>query len=304
MPSAHISRRLSIAWGEEAPTEPTSTLVLTTPRGTYIDIRLFAPLDPRVSTSRDIRPNAEGLPKQGRPKPAADFNQSTEWAFAGTSYVTPAPDKGPDVTHCVWEHWVDSKKPLTDTSTFANRDIVDAATNAETDTAKFHEKEAGDAEKSVLKDEGDMYPTSNPAVTREVGKMVRPETGVVTPYEEVWEDVEIRAIQGWKSSVVATLDVPDKGTKGMIVRVGVWCQGIKMKGSECTVERWEYVVGDRWPGEDHPRGRWKLIARAGNAIMPTAIVRDDVDLWVEEDNTYEPQIGERWVITEIDDCKV
>lgn len=258
-----------------------------------------------MSTSRDIRPNAEGLPNQNRPNAAANFSEWTEWAFAGTSHVTPAPNKGRDVTHCVWEHWVDSKKPLMDLSASAGMNVdVDGGTGAETDAAKLHEKEAGDAEKDALKDEGDMYPTDDPAVTREVGKMIRPETGDVTPYEEIWKDVDIRKIEGWGVSAVAKLDVPDKGVKGMIIRIGQWCQGIVMKGTRCTVERWEYILGDRRPGEDHARGQWKLIARAGTTNIPTEILRDvnDPGLLAEEDNSFEREDGVWWV-TEVDDWK-
>jgi hypothetical protein len=67
--------------------EPTSTLVLTSPRNTFIDLRFLKP----TSTS----PNAE---------------LQLDWGFAGKSSCVPiAKKKWKGVSHSTWSHFVDSR---------------------------------------------------------------------------------------------------------------------------------------------------------------------------------------------------
>lgn len=98
-----VSIRKHIQWGTDPPSEPTSTLVLTSPRRHFVDIR---PLKTAL---------------QG---PASDckliaFDQ-LDWAFGGTSSSTSLsrPD-GTQVSHAVFCHWVDSR------SKNPENDIVD-----------------------------------------------------------------------------------------------------------------------------------------------------------------------------------
>jgi hypothetical protein len=66
--------------------EPTSTLVLTSPRNTFVDLRFLKPL------SADLK--------------AAD---ELEWGFAGHSSSRPTAKQG--VSHSTWTHFVDSRYP-------------------------------------------------------------------------------------------------------------------------------------------------------------------------------------------------
>ncbi|ORY63518.1 uncharacterized protein BCR38DRAFT_517016 [Pseudomassariella vexata] len=75
-----VSIRKYIKWGDAPPSEPTSTLVLTSPQRRFVDVRLLLPL-PSVS------------------------EKQLDWAFAGTSEHN-AKEKPP---HSVFRHWVDSR---------------------------------------------------------------------------------------------------------------------------------------------------------------------------------------------------
>ncbi|KAH7088074.1 hypothetical protein FB567DRAFT_523635 [Paraphoma chrysanthemicola] len=78
--------------------EPTSTLVLTSPLNTFVDIRLFKPTQPGHSAL-----------------PTKSERERLEWAFAGTSVSAPIPDPHggeepwKDVTKSTWTHWLDSR---------------------------------------------------------------------------------------------------------------------------------------------------------------------------------------------------
>ncbi|KAF2462579.1 uncharacterized protein BDR25DRAFT_127596 [Lindgomyces ingoldianus] len=93
-PSLHITNPLNIP----LPSEPTSTLVLTTPRSTYLDIRILKPLTPTDN---------EPLPTRGGPTYRLD------WAFAGTSASRLISSRESDgVKHSTWHHWLDNHYPI------------------------------------------------------------------------------------------------------------------------------------------------------------------------------------------------
>lgn len=74
--------------------EPTSTLVLTSPNRTFVDIRLLKPLDPFSTLD---------LPNHGE-------TWRLDWAFTGKSSSVPITKPGwQNVTHATWMHWVDSR---------------------------------------------------------------------------------------------------------------------------------------------------------------------------------------------------
>jgi len=85
---AGISVRASIRFLPDPPSEPTSTLVLTSPGRHYVDVRFL-------------------LPPDGRPLGRCVSPHSLDWAFAGTSATRPL---GDGTSHSVWRHWVDSRQ--------------------------------------------------------------------------------------------------------------------------------------------------------------------------------------------------
>lgn len=97
-----------------------------------------------------------------------------------------------------------------------------------------------------------MFPISE-TTTLEKGRMVNPETGRETDYEEVWEDEEPKSMPEGKegvSCVVVRMD--EGGAKGLIVVLGKYAQGIfRSDDGEVAAERWAYEDG------------WKLFVKFG-----------------------------------------
>lgn len=81
-----ISRRIKIRWGSDDFSEPTDTLVLTSPKRYFVDVRILK----------------TALPGQILPR------SSIDWAFAGSSSHLPTVPHGA-AGHSVFKHWVDSR---------------------------------------------------------------------------------------------------------------------------------------------------------------------------------------------------
>ncbi|KAF2633874.1 hypothetical protein BU25DRAFT_465096 [Macroventuria anomochaeta] len=81
------------------PFEPTSTLVLTSPRKTFVDLRYRKP----------VATNESPLPNHGE-------RERLEWGFAGTSSSSLAEggrhEKYGEFGHSTWTHWLDSRYPV------------------------------------------------------------------------------------------------------------------------------------------------------------------------------------------------
>lgn len=158
-----------------------------------------------------------------------------EWAFAGISKTTDksTTENGIDKPqYSVWEHWIDSK---------SNDPPVD---------------------------EGDMWPQTNGDVL-ERGIQVDPVTGIRTEYEELWTDLEVEAVNGEKDRISMVLKAEGiknrQPAKGLIVRVGGWCQGIMKIGEEVTIERWQWL---------ETKGKWERVVAIGNSYIPCTILLD------------------------------
>lgn len=159
----------------------------------------------------DLRVYLPEKPEDGLPNadgvPALD---RLEWGFAGQSKGTPAEWDGPRLVtpaHGTWIHWVDSQKP------------------------------------DGYEDDGFMY-DQHDGLTWEKGIMEHPKTRKLTPYEEVWEDFA-PAKDAAGNMIALTLVYTETGnrSKGMVIRVGDWIQGIlRDAAGNITVERWHHQV--------------------------------------------------------------
>ena len=91
-------------------------------------------------------------------------------------------------------------------------------------------------------------------------------TGKTQAYEELWTDLDITSTDAStaKVCVVLRLDATAQGVRGVVVRSGGWCQGVLVKGSDVTVERWEFVGSGQ-------KGEWKRRVRIGGAFLPCAV---------------------------------
>ncbi len=207
-----------------------------------------------------------------------------DWAIAGTSEATPLAETndGQHVSHATWRHWIDSRTANTD----------------------------------GLVDKGDNYPQPPDGIkTLEHGEMVNPATGAVTKYEELWQSEDIKAVplmpipfmpvlgagaaEGEGLCMVLELGGStgaaggelggvgeDSVKRGMVVRLGQYCQAIVRTGpgdGDVSVERW---------GFDAAKGEWARTVRVGDTEAPSefamyfgheAVVGDEVkvsgDVW-------------------------
>ncbi|MCJ1467637.1 hypothetical protein MMC07_006262 [Pseudocyphellaria aurata] len=173
-----------------------------------------------------------------------------EWAFAGKSQTTQASmnDGVSKPQHSVWEHWIDSKSD------------------------------------NPSADEGDMWPQANGDVL-ERGTQKHPVTGLECEYEERWADLDVEVVGNEKTriSVVLKIENSDKRTRGLVVRVGSWCQGILQVGDKITIERWQWT-----------NSGWIRIVRIGDGILPCDATFID-RTFMEEINR---QRGDLWKVVE------
>lgn len=146
------------------------------------------------------------------------------------------------LSHTVWDHWIDSRTNNPDP------------------------------------DEGDMWVQPDGDVL-ENGKNKDSVTGEVTEYEELWRDLRVEAF-GKKdncSSLVMRADEPERNIRGMAIKIGGWCEAILKEEDELTVERWEWKPSDGASNvasvevskEDGrtPNG-WIRTFRIGKGILP------------------------------------
>lgn len=140
---------------------------------------------------------------------------------------------GKATTHSIWHHWVDSHHA-----------------NAE----------------EVI-DEADMYPQTD-GRTLEIGRMVNAATGKMTDYEELWKDVEPLVTSSEeaipKACVVLQLQDDAHKARGMVMRLGQFCQGVLRVGESVNLERWQW----------YERGGWKRASRIGDYWLPCGVVLD------------------------------
>lgn len=208
---------------------------MTSPKRRFVDIRI-------KNAASDDEPT---LPNEGGPMHRLD------WAFAGTSrtVLRPAPENTsatlsedkPMIPHCTWKHWIDSH------------------------AAPFRDEE--------IVDEGDMYPCEDGERTLEKGNMVNPATGKKQDYVECWVDEDVHGAE----TGVLMLDEKDAAgksvAKGMVVRIGGWCQGIvkvveKREQDGKTMEEAEISL-ERWKQDEE--GAWQRVVKLGRFWLPCAV---------------------------------
>ncbi|OSS55085.1 hypothetical protein B5807_00675 [Epicoccum nigrum] len=242
------------------PFEPTSTLVLTSPSLTFVDLRYLNPL----SVSQPEPPNPGDL---GR----------LDWGFAGSSFSQagtgpPHPTLGA-FKRASWTHWVDSRVRV------------------------------GHA---PARDDGDMYALGGGRFL-EVGFAFHPHLGCVAGHEELWRDVEVKSTEtgGEKRCVVLRCGNEARGVRGVVVRVGQFCQGILMVGGEVTTERWEAEVAGGSGGEGKGKGtveekpqqaKWKRTARSGTGWLPCSVTWRNDAVVLGGMVTF---LGFEWVVEEV-----
>lgn len=162
-----------------------------------------------------------------------------DWAIAGTSsssVISSTEDPAQGTKHGWWNHWIDSRAEIAD----------------------------------GLVDEGDMFDDPSDArLTLEKGRMVNPATGVEAEYEEMWRSEPIQVVPvpgpGAKEGEVGCLALQWDGggvNRGLIVRLGQYCQAFARNGDSITLERLKW---------DADQQRWTTLVRIGEQELPTEI---------------------------------
>ncbi|KAI9775169.1 MAG: hypothetical protein M1835_005912 [Candelina submexicana] len=209
-------------------------------------------------------------PQPDNDSPSSRSFEALDWAFAGISSTTPSHPSNPESpAHTVWTHLIDSHAP---------------------------------SAPDTVQDEGDIFPQPN-LDSLETGSMINPATGQMAAYEELWRDIEIPC--SLQCSVVLETRNKDseKGERGMIVRVGGWCQGVVTDtNGRCTIERWRFVGSDGGgigSSDEHEAeawvGDWRRVARLGDANLPCVFTFDETDL---REGSEVKGTNERWAVIE------
>lgn len=190
--------------------EQTSTLVLSSRRSYFVDIRVLLSV-------REVKSNGPFIPHHETTFGPLPLNR-LDWAFAGQSDRVPydalqaTTQSNAPFARGKWHHWADSRylSPETD-----------------------------------VQDEGDLLQGQEDDLGLEIerGSMINPDTGRLEDYEEAWQDLEVE-----KSENISVLranqyaEDPDEKIlpsqpRGMIIRVGTFCQGVLRIGHSVSVER-------------------------------------------------------------------
>ncbi|PIA98029.1 hypothetical protein CB0940_06438 [Cercospora beticola] len=189
-----------------------------------------------------------------------------DWAFAGTSSSN---ENVNGEVKSVWTHWIDSRTLQPET----------------------------------VNDSGVMDPQSD-GRTLERGVMPDPETGKLVRYEEMWRDIEAsscgekNAASGVKCVVLQmyceTGGEEKDRARGMVIRLGQFCQGVVRVGEAFALERWAWKEGEEKVG-----GGWKREVRMGDLFLPCGVAMEHFErLKVGGKVTYE---GFEWSVVELEE---
>ena len=141
----------------------------------------------------------------------------------------------------------------------------------------------------------------------ECGMGISPHTGKMTNYEELWHDLGIGLVDTETEHVCIVLKAESStpAIKGMVVRIGGWCQGIIKSGKEMSVERWKWISETTLETEDSASeqvnifpsklGVWQRVMRLGSERLPCSLTFQ-VD-YLEEGDTIKSR-DLQWVVVE------
>lgn len=173
-----------------------------------------------------------------------------DWGMAGLVNTTET--QGSKVIKVKWDHWIDSRSA------------------------------------TEYSDEGVWYPQCNGDVL-EKGVMLNPDTGKDTDYEEVWKylDPFPKAMPDQVKAVTLQMNKGEQ-ERGLMVRLGRFCQSLVRRGEKIAGERWE------WSEEDG----WKKLITIGEDILPCTQVLVENLPWTVGDVV---QVGgnDSWKVIEI-----
>lgn len=274
-----ISTRAFIQWLPDPKTEPTSTLVLTSSEKFYVDIRVL-----RKRNSISGENGKEKLRRQTTEEETADLilSKDLDWAFAGRS--TSYKDESTGITDSRWLHTVDSRF-LARPTAFVDAALMepeDPETGLTLEKGAMMNPESGHEEAYVegwLEIEPRDVPEPHcpaPGDPWEDFERGLPRRGIRFVECEPWvrrlstsnailslpatssEQQPLRASKLDLRCVVLEHENAAKLSRGMVIRLGQFCQGVLQVGEEFAAERWEWTS----------RFGWRRMFVSGNLDMP------------------------------------
>lgn len=130
--------------------------------------------------------------------------------------------------------------------------------------------------------------------------MVNPATNRMTKYEEYWADFPVEMTEpskrGKRWCVVLVLDDAANDVRGMVIRVGQWCQGIIKARGEVSVERWVWRAERGVKGVLSGKGDWERVVKLGRLFLPCALTFMPQGVLRESKITYGDY---RWEVKEL-----
>lgn len=313
----------------DTPSEPTSTIVLTSPSACFVDIRILKKVDlageklewafAGWSESEDISIDKDNEdeddvrsastlvqpPSKAKPKPLGLTTHNHK-----EQENTNKPRFDPQlfgISNHIFQHNKDNDNASQATTAVASP--KSQSPNCKTPTLRptkrmtwhHHIDSRYPIGSSIPTDTGLIYPL-NETQTIEIGCAVSfpgfPK-GSCTNYEELWEDLDIHATRHDDGSnkkvcvVLRTQDVsPDQDpARGIVIRLGQFVQGILRKGESVTVERWELLKT-----ESDADATWKRTFKLGPEGLPCAAAQreEDLELGMKID-----MLGYEWEVAEL-----
>lgn len=128
-----------------------------------------------------------------------------------------------------------------------------------------------------------MFPISE-TLTLEKGRMMNPETGVETDYEEVWDDMTPGIVPGTEGVTCVVLRMEKGRDRGLMVVLGRHCQALVRTEEGVSAERWEY------------EGGWKRVVRTGEEVLCEDVLRKLPGLSVGQRHEV---AGRAWDVVEL-----
>ncbi|KAK2044030.1 hypothetical protein LZ31DRAFT_554721 [Colletotrichum somersetense] len=207
-----ISFREHIRWIPDEASEPTSTVVLTSPQRRFVDLRILKSPPPPA----DNAPTTHGI-------------ERLEWGIAGTSSSSLRDGRdGIQVRHSRWEHWIDSR----------TTEPENAA-----DEGDMYEQPGGlTLEKGRMVNPATGAETDYEELWRDIDPVPVP---VATAAAAAAGSGEEEAGKGVNCIVLKFEDEPTRA-RGLVVWLGRFCQGISRVGEDVAAQRWEWKGDEGW----------------------------------------------------------
>ncbi|KAJ9621199.1 hypothetical protein H2203_007250 [Taxawa tesnikishii (nom. ined.)] len=213
------------------PFENTSTVVLTSRSGYFVDLRILLPA------------NGAALPNEGGPP------TSLPHASAGTFTTEPVPiqtSSAPRPTHALRRN-------------YAVHHTLPAATAAP--DARTHANTTPSPPPRTS-------PTTPTAPTSPNTTSPTPRSGRPGSASHRSRHRRRPHPSPPRQSVVLALSDPSRGVSGLVIRVGHLCQGVLAAGGGVTAERFLWSADARGDGGG---GGWKRVVRVGDLFLPCAV---------------------------------